>query len=135
MRFINYFLILLIVANSIQCVRIRRNRKFGKPFDHVNRTAAETNVALPLYISEVKIENVTEIFVTQNPDTSSITQKDIESHVDNFKSSKYENFTKEVPIYSVRPFSERARIINIEVERHTELVNLELECKFGNVSD
>lgn len=135
MRFINYFLILIIIANSIHCVRIRRNRKFGRQVNFVNRNAAETNGTLPLQVSEVKIENVTEIFVTQNPDTSSITQKEIESLVDNFKSSKYENFTKEVPIYSVRPFSEKARIINIEVERHLELRNLELECKFGNVSD
>jgi hypothetical protein len=99
----------------------------------VNRTT-ETGT-LPLQLSEVKIENVTEIFVTQNPDASTVTQKEVESLVDNFKSSKYENITKEVPFYSVRQYSEKARILNIEVERHSELKNLELECKFGNVSD
>lgn len=135
MRFINYFLILTIITNSIQCVRIRRNRNFGRQVNYVNRTAVSTGT-LPLQLSEVNIENVTEIFVTQNPDTSSVTQKEIERLVDNFKSSKYdENITKEVPLYNVRQYSEKAQIINIEIEKHSELKHLELECKFGNVSD
>ena len=124
----------MILASSAESIRIRRNRKTRRQNSDVNSSNhIATNITL-LQESELKIENVTENYVKEKNPTKFSLQKEIENPTDTFKLSRKEkNITREVPIQDARRSYER--IINVEVERHSQLKRFELECKFGNVSD
>lgn len=124
----------MILASSAESIRIRRNRKTRRQNSDVNSSNhIATNITL-LQESKLKIENVTEVYVTEKNSTKFSLQKEIENPSDTFKLSKKEkNITREVPIQDARRSYER--IINVEIERHSQPQRFELECKFGNVSD